>query len=103
MKRKNESPLSKNIRESIEKDPEYAQAFFERISDEPLPVQITLLRRIYGISQEEMASRLHVKQSLISRLEKKDSDHLISTYQKLAKMLHSKILIVPENFKVVPA
>jgi len=97
-----DSPLDRHIRESIKKDPEYAEAFFEGLSDEPLHVQITLLRRVYGISQEEVASQLHVKQSQISRLEKKNSDHLLSTYQKLAKIFHSKILVVPDNYKVVP-
>ena len=103
MKRTNDSPLSKDIRESIKKDPEYAKEFFEAISDEPLPVQIALLRRVSGISQEDVASRLHVKQTHVSRLEKKGSDHLLSTYEKLAKILRSKIIVVPEHYKVVPA
>lgn len=103
MKYKKDSPISRDIRESIKADPEYAQEFFEAISDEPLSIQIALIRRVSGISQEAVASRLHVKQTHVSRLEKNGSNHLLSTYEKMAKILHSKIVIVPEHFKVVPA
>ena len=103
MKRKIDSPFDRDVREKLKDDPEYAQAYFEAISDEPLPIQIALLRRVYGISQEKIAAKLHVKQAHISRLEKKYSDHLLSTYEKVARLLHSKILIVPQNSKVVPA
>lgn len=103
MKRKNDSPFDKDVQNKLKNDPKYAQAYFEAIADEPLPVQIALLRRAYGISQEAIAAKLHLKQAHISRLEKKDSDHLISTYEKMAKLLHSKIMIVPENAKFVPA
>ena len=97
-----DSPFDRDVREKITSDPEYAQAYFEALSEESLPVQIALLRRVYGISQESIATRMHVKQGQISRLEKKDSDHLLSTYAKVAKILHSKILIVPEHYKVIP-
>ena len=103
MKYKNDSPFDKDVRDKLKHYPKYAQAYFEAISDEPLPIQIALLRRAYGISQEDIAAKLHLKQAHISRLEKKGSDHLISTYEKIARLLHSKILIVPEHTKVVPA
>ncbi|MBI2118606.1 MAG: helix-turn-helix transcriptional regulator [Elusimicrobia bacterium] len=91
------------MQNKIKHDSKYAQAYFEAIADEPLPIQMAILRRAYGISQEEIAAKLRLKQAHISRLEKKDSDHLISTYEKMAKVLHSKLMIVPENARVVPA
>lgn len=103
MKRMNDSPFDRDVRKKIKNDSGYAQTCFEALSEKTLPLQIALLRRVYGISQEEVSSRLHVKQGQISRLEKKDSDHLLSTYQKVVKMLHSKTLVVPQNYKVVPA
>lgn len=103
MKRLNNSPISRDIRENIKKDPEYAREFYEAISDESLPVQMALIRRVSGISQEDVASRLHVKQTHVSRLERTGSDHLLSTYEKMAKILRSKIVIVPKHFKIVPA
>ena len=100
---KKDSPFDRDVQNKLKHDAKYAQAYFEAIAVEPLPIQIALLRRAYGISQEEIATKLHIKQAHISRLEKKDSDHLISTYEKIAKLLHSRIMIVPENAKVVPA
>jgi len=103
MKHKNSSPFDKDVQNKIKQDTKYAEAYFEAIADESLPIQIALLRRAYGISQEKIAAKLRLKQAHISRLEKKDSDHLISTYEKMAKVLHSRIMIVPENARVIPA
>ena len=79
MKSKNSSPFDSDVQYKIKHDPKYAEAYFKAIADEPLPIQIALLRRAYGVSQEKVAAKLHLKQAHISRLEKKDSDHLMST------------------------
>jgi len=103
MSKRNNSPFDNDVRRKLETDPEYATAYFEAISDEPLSVQIALLRRAYGISQEKIASKLHLKQAQISRLEQKGSDHLLSTYQKVAGLLGSKIMLVPKTAKLAAA
>lgn len=103
MKRTNDSPFDNDVRRKLETDPEYAAAYFEAISDEPLPIQMALLRRAYGISQERIASKLHMKQAQVSRLERKGSDHLLSTYQKVAGLLGSRIMIVHKSVKLVAA
>jgi ribosome-binding protein aMBF1 (putative translation factor) len=102
MKHRNESPFDHDVQVRLENDPAYAAAYFEAIADEPFPTQIALLRRAYGISQEKIAAKLRLNQEQISRLERKGTDHLLGTYQKVARVLHSRIRLVPEGMKLVP-
>lgn len=104
MKRKSEvSPLDREVLKSIKQDPEYAASYFEELARIPLPLQLALLRRLYGVTQEKMAARLHVRQEYVSRLEKPGSDHLLSNYEKAVKSLNGRLAIIPANAKVVPA
>lgn len=103
MKKKNDSPFDNDVRKKLESDPQYAAAYFEAIGDEPLPIQLALLRRTYGISQEKIAAKLHLKQAQISRLETKGTDHLLSTYEKVARLLGSRVMFVPKGVKLVAA
>lgn len=101
MKRKNKiSPFEKDTWERIRKDPKFASAFFEDLSERPISVQFAMLRRLRGLSQERIASRLHRKQNYISKLEKVGEDHLVSQYERAAKLLHGRLAIVPEEIKL---
>lgn len=101
MKKNTISPLDRDIVKRLKVDPEYAQSYFEEMAKVPLPLQLALLRRLNGFTQENMASRLHVKQAYISKLEKPGSDHLFSNYEKAARMLHGHLAIIPDGAKVV--
>ena len=49
-----------DIRKRIERDTEFAEAYFEELLDKPVAIQAALLRRLYGVSQVKLAGRLHV-------------------------------------------
>lgn len=95
------SPFDRDVIKRLKKDPEYAETYFEELAKAPLPLQLSILRRLKGVTQEKMADRLHVKQAYISKLEKPGSDHLFSSYEKAAKMLHGRLAIIPEGARVV--
>ena len=101
MKKKNPSPFEGDTRKRLQEDPEFAEAFFEELMERPLPVQLGILRRLVGISQAQLASRFKVTQAYLSKLEKEGSDHLISAYAKLAKLLHGRLAIIPEGARIV--
>jgi DNA-binding XRE family transcriptional regulator len=103
MKRKILSPFEGDTWKHIEEDPAFADAFFAELVERPLAVQVAMLRRFRGLSQVELAARLHVTQSFLSKLEKEDSNHLVGLYEKLAKLLNGKLAIVPEGTKLVAA
>jgi DNA-binding XRE family transcriptional regulator len=101
MKTKMASPFEKDTWKRVEEDREFSEAFFDELVQRPLPVQVSLIRRLRGISQVQLAALLHVTQSFLSKLEKEDSDHLIGIYVRLAKLLKGKLAIVPEGARIV--
>lgn len=102
MKKKAGADFDKDVRKAIESDPEYAAEYFEELMTRPLPVQIALLRKFLGLTQEELAKAIGLKQTHVSRLEKVESDHLISLYQRVAAKLGAHLAIVPESMAIVP-
>ncbi len=102
MNKKKEIEFDKDVRNAIESDPEYAAEYFEELMTRPLPVQLTLLRKFLGMTQEVLAKALHMKQTHISRLEKVDSDHLLSLYKRAAEKLGAHLVIVPDDMTLVP-
>lgn len=101
MKRNAVSPFDRDVVKRLREDPNYAESYFEEMAKAPLPLQLALLRRLKGVTQEKMAAKLHVKQAYISKLEKPGTDHLFSNYEKAARMLNGHLAIIPEGARVV--
>jgi DNA-binding XRE family transcriptional regulator len=101
MKKNAISPFDRDVVKRLKTDPEYAEAYYEELAKAPLPLQLAILRRLHGVTQEKMAAKLHVKQAYISKLEKPGTDHLFSNYEKAARMLHGHLMIIPDGAKVV--
>ncbi|MEK7287309.1 MAG: helix-turn-helix domain-containing protein [Elusimicrobiota bacterium] len=101
-RKKQEIQFDQDVRKAIESDPEYATEYFEELMQRPLPVQFALLRKFLGMTQEQLARALGLKQTHISRLENVDSDHLLSLYKRAAEKMGSRLAIVPENMTLVP-
>jgi DNA-binding XRE family transcriptional regulator len=102
MNKKKRIEFDKDVWGAIASDPEYATEYFEELITRPLPLQVALLRRFLGMTQEGLAKSLHMKQTHISRLEKIDSDHLLSLYKKAAERLGAHLAIVPNNMVLIP-
>ena len=94
--------FDKDVRKAIESDPEYAMEYCEELKTRPLPVQLALLRKFLGMTQEALAKAVGLKQTHISRLEKVGSNHLLSLYKKAAEKLGAHLVIVPNNMVLVP-
>ncbi len=101
MKKNVRSPFDQDVAKQLRRDPEYASAYLEELAKVPLSSQLAILRRLRGFTQEKVASNLHVKQAHISKLEKPKTDHLLSNYEKAARMLHGRLMIVPDEIKLV--
>ncbi len=94
--------FNRDVRKAIESDPEYAAEYFEELMARPLPVQVTLLRQFLGMTQEELGRALGLKQTHVSRLEKEDSDHLLSLYKRAAEKMGAHLALVPDNMVIIP-
>ena len=99
---KKETGFDKDVRKAIESDPEYAAEYFEELMTRPLPVQVALLRQFLGMTQEQLAKALGLKQTHVSRLEKVDSDHLLSLYKRAAEKMGAHLALVPNDMVVIP-
>ena len=80
--------LMKN--KTIEK--EYSKLFLQK----PISTQIAILRRERGLSQKQLADKLHMPQPAIARLERDNYLPNISTLSRLSKVLHCKIALIPQ-------
>ena len=103
MQKNSISPFDRDIEKRLKNDPEYAEPYLEELAKAPLPLQLAILRRLRGVTQAKMAARLHVKQAYISKLEKPGSDHLLSNYERAARMLNGHLVIIPNGARLVPA
>ena len=87
--------------ERLHSDPEFAKAFVEAYRKESIPLQMMLLRTLAGISQAQLANKLGVQQTHLSRLEKDGSDHVVSAYEKVGQLLHAKLVLIPDGTQIV--
>ncbi len=94
--------FDKDVRKAIMSDPEYAAEYFDELMTRPMPVQLNLLRKFLGWTQDDLAKTLGLKQTHVSRLEKVDSDHLLSLYKKAAEKMGAHLALVPKNMTLVP-
>lgn len=76
------------------KNPEFKKAFNQEDIRARLALLIAKQRRNKGISQAELAHRIHTKQQVISDIETlKHPNITIVTLEKIAKALHSHLNI----------
>ncbi len=80
-------PTFKAFKEKALKDPEFKKAYDELKPEYELRMQLIRMRKKAGLTQEELAKKLHTKKSNISRLENfmSKSSPKISTLQEYAK------------------
>ncbi len=76
------------------KDPEFKKAFDREEIFAELAIQIAKFRQASGLSQKNLAKRLHTTQQTVSRLESASNHSLsLNTLIKLAEVLHRRIKI----------
>lgn len=81
------------IKSRKKRDPEFAKGYEEGLADFHVTCLLKAARIKAGLSQEQLAERLHTKRSAISRLERHATDMKISTLEKIADALGKRISI----------
>ncbi len=87
------SDLRKYISKRKSQDIEFALDYEEGYADFKLSEVLKQLRKESGMTQEELAHRLHTQKTAISRLENHAEDMLISTLFKIAAALGKRVEI----------
>ena len=80
-----------NLKQYIEKrkkqSPEFAESFDSGYEEFKIGVMLRQAREQAGITQEELAVRLHTRKSAISRIENHADDIRLSTLRNIAQAL----------------
>jgi len=91
------TPLSDFIAENM-KDKRFKKAYTEEISRLQLAYEIKMLRQKKGMTQEQVAKKAKMPQSVVARLESGSRGFSIATLHKIAKVFDREIgLVVPRR------
>jgi len=85
--------LNDYIDKRIEKEEITKEEFWEGYEDFKIGVFLREAREKSGLTQEELANRIHTTKSVISRMENHSEDIKLSTIEKVAKALGKKVKI----------
>jgi len=87
------SDLKKYIKERKERDPEFAKDFDTGYEQFKIGVMLKQARVEAGITQEELAARLHTKKTAVSRIENHAEDIKLSTLEKFAEATGKRLML----------
>lgn len=87
--------LTSYIAKRKSRDPEFAKGFEAEYQQFKIGVMLKMAREEAGLTQEQLAEKLHTKKTAISRIENHAEDIKVSTLEKFAqalgKTLHIKV------------
>jgi DNA-binding XRE family transcriptional regulator len=87
------SDLQKYIRERKARDPEFAKGFDSGYEQFKIGAMLKQARIETGITQEELAVRLHTKKTAISRIENHAEDIKLSTIERFAEAIGKRLIL----------
>ncbi len=87
------SDIQKYISDRKARDPEFSKDFDSGYEQFKIGVLLKQARLEAGITQEELASRLHTKKTAISRIENHAEDIKLSTLEKFAEALGRRLTL----------
>jgi len=87
------SDLDKYVDQRKKRDKRFAEGFDEGYEQFKIGEVLRQAREAAGLTQEELAHRVHTKKTAISRIENHAEDIKISTLKRVAKALGKRIQI----------
>ena len=87
------SDLNKYIEKRKQTDPEFAEDYETGYENFRIGEMLKQARLERGLTQEELAARLHTKKTAISRIENHAEDIRLSTLERYAKALDKELRV----------
>ena len=81
------SNVERYIKKRKAKDPEFAEGFESGYREFEIGVLLRQAREDAGLTQQQLAEKIHTRKTAISRLENHAEDIKLSTLQKVARAL----------------
>ena len=91
------SDLKKYITSRKARDPRFAKNFDAGYEDFKIGVMLKQAREDAGLTQDELAKKLHTKKSAISRIENHAEDIRLSTLEKFASATGRRFQVLIER------
>ena len=91
------SDLSRYIEKRKKTDPTFADGYDAGYEEFKVGTLIKELRLKEGMTQEQLAERLHTQKSVISRMENHSEDIRLSTLQRVAEAFGKRVQITIEE------
>lgn len=85
--------LDKYIERRKDRDPEFAKGYESGYQEFLIGILLRQARENAGVTQEELATAIQTKKSVISRLENQASDARVSTLRKVAQALGKELVV----------
>lgn len=90
---KNTRRFKDRLKEDL-KDPEFKKAFEEEEIYASIAITLAKIREKQGLTQKELARRMHTTQQTVSRLENpQNKSYSLGTLIKIARVFHKKVKI----------
>jgi HTH-type transcriptional regulator/antitoxin HipB len=87
------SDVRRYIEQRVKSDPEFADGLELGYANFKIGVLLRQARETAGLTQEEVARRLHTKKSAISRIENHADDVRLSTIRRYAEVVGANVQI----------
>jgi HTH-type transcriptional regulator/antitoxin HipB len=87
------SDLQKYIKKRKARDPEFAKGYEAGYEQFKIGVMLKQARLEVGMTQEELASRLNTKKTVISRIENHAEDIKLSTLENFAEAIGKRLTL----------
>ena len=87
------SDITRYIEERSKRDQEFADGFELGYAEFKIGIVLRQAREAAGLTQEEVATRLHTKKSSISRIENHADDVRLSTLRRYAEAVGANVHI----------
>ena len=87
------SDLKKYVKSRKKRDPKFADGYEAGYEDFKIGVILKAARKDAGLTQEQLAKKLHTKKTAISRIENHAKDIRLSTIEKYAEAIGKKLYI----------
>lgn len=87
------SDVKQYIQKRAERDEEFSENYEVGYADFKIGVILRQAREAAGLTQDEVAQRLHTQKSAISRIENHADDVRLSTLQRYAEAIGSRLQI----------
>ena len=84
-----------HMKELEKRSSEFRKASQNELARLPVSTQLAIARREAGLTQEQIARKLHVSQSAVAQVERPDGNPTVETVAKIARLLGYHLQLSP--------